>query len=124
MAPDVESPAVEWREDAKPLALCMQCDKELSPDQARCPRCQSAASQVHRCPKCARVVSAKHVRCPFCSESFLKNDPQGSQMSLAVPGVSAARRQLGDARELQQRRKVLWFCVAVFLTVFALVVAV
>lgn len=119
MAPEAEPLAVEWREDAKPVALCMLCDAELSPEETRCPRCQSAVSLMHRCPRCARVVSAKHLRCPYCSEGFLKNDPQGSSRPQEA-GVSSARRQLGDARELQQRRKVLWFSIAVFLTVFVL----
>src|SRR5574341_574756 len=122
MAPEAEPLAVEWREDAKPVALCMLCDAELSPEETRCPRCQSAVSLVHRCPGCARVVSAKHLRCPYCSEGFLKDKERKSGRSPAPQALLAAKRHLSDARLREQRRSLQWFGAAVFLTVFALAV--
>lgn len=123
MAPNAESPTLEWRDDAKPLALCMLCDTEFPTQETRCPKCQSALSLVHRCPGCARVVSAKHLRCPYCAQGFLKQDESGPSQSRAADAVSAARRQLSDARLRGQGRRALWFGAAVFLTVFALAVA-
>ncbi len=123
MAPDSESPTIEWRDDAKPLALCMLCDTEFPTQETRCPQCQSPLSLVHRCPGCARVVSAKHLRCPYCSESFLKDEERKSGRSPAPQALSAAKRHLSDARLREQRRNLQWFGAAVFLTVFALAVA-
>lgn len=124
MASKPETPPVEWRDDARPLALCIQCDTEFSSSEARCPQCQGVVSLVHRCPRCARVVSAKHLRCPYCTEGFLKNDERGLRQAVATDKVLAAQRQLIEARMRGQGRRVLWFCTAVFLTVFTLAVAV
>lgn len=123
MAPNSQSPTIEWRDDAQPVALCMLCDREFPTKETRCPQCQSALSLMHRCPGCARVVSAKHLRCPYCSQSFLKNEELGSPRSGKTGAVEAARRELSDARLRGQGRRALWFCAAVFLTVFALAVA-
>jgi hypothetical protein len=70
------------------------------------------------------VVSAKHVRCPYCTEGFLKNDARSVGQRAASDAVLAAHRQFSDARMRGQGRRVLWFCTAVFLTVFALAMAV
>jgi hypothetical protein len=78
---------------------------------------------VHRCPGCARVVSAKHLRCPYCSEGFLKNEERTSGRSPAPEALSVAKRQLSNAHQREQRRSALWFSAAVFLTVFALAAA-
>lgn len=123
MALNPESPTLEWRDDAKPLALCMMCDTEFPTQETRCPRCQSVLSLVHRCPGCARVVSAKHLRCPYCSQGFLKSDETSLSRRGNADAVSAARRQLSDARMRGQGRRALWFSAAVFLTVFALALA-
>ena len=123
MALNPESLPIEWREDAKPLALCMMCDQEFPTAQGRCPRCQSELSLVHRCPKCARVVSAKHLTCPYCSEGFVQDGRPHAAPSITAEALAAARRQLDNARLRQQKRKLLWFSTAVFLTVFALVTA-
>lgn len=124
MASKPETLPIEWRDDARPLFLCIQCDTEFSTAEARCPRCQGVVSQVHRCPRCARVVSAKHLRCPYCSEGFLKNDERSLKQAAATEGALAAQKQLIEARMRGQGRRVLWFCTAVFLTVFALAMAV
>jgi hypothetical protein len=124
MALKPESPTIEWKDDAKPLALCMMCDTEFPTQETRCPQCQSALSLVHRCPGCSRVVSAKHLRCPYCSQGFLKDDESGRSQRGNADAVSAARRQLSDARLRGQGRRALWFGAAVFLTVFVLAVAI
>ena len=124
MAPKSESPTIEWKDDAKPLALCMMCDTEFPTQETRCPQCQSVLSLVHRCPGCSRVVSAKHLRCPYCAQGFLKDDEPGRSQRGDADAVSAARRQLSDARLRGQGRRALWFSAAVFLTVFVLAVAV
>ena len=123
MASKPESPTIEWRDDAKPLALCMMCNTEFPTEETRCPQCQSALSLVHRCAGCSRFVSAKHLRCPYCTQGFLKNDERSLSRSGAEDAVAAARRQLSDARLRGRGRRVLWFCTAVFLTVFVLAVA-
>lgn len=123
MAPNLESLTIEWRDDAKPLALCMLCDTEFPTSETRCPQCHSALSLVHRCPKCARVVSAKHLRCPYCAEGFLKNDERNPSQSTTTAAFSVARRQLSDARLRERRRRVLWFSALVFLAVFGLATA-
>ena len=124
MASKPESPTIEWRDDAKPLALCMMCNTEFPTEETRCPQCQSALSLVHRCPGCSRFVSAKHLRCPYCSQGFLKNEELGRSQHSDEGAVSAARRQMSDARLRGQGRRALWFSGAVFLTVFVLAVAV
>ncbi len=123
MAPHPESLPIDWRADAKPLALCMMCDQEFPTAQARCPRCQSELFLVHRCPKCARVVSAKHLTCPYCSEGFVQDGQPHAAPSITAEALAAARRQLSNERLRGQKRKLLWFGTAVFLTVFALVTA-
>lgn len=123
MAPNPESLPIEWREDAKPLALCMMCDQEFPTAQARCPRCQSELSLVHRCPKCARVVSAKHLTCPYCREGFVQDGRPHASPSITAEALAAARRQLSNERLRWEKRKLLWFSLAVFLTVFALAIA-
>lgn len=123
MAPNPESLPIEWREDAKPLALCMLCDQEFPTAEARCPRCQSELSLVHRCPKCARLVSAKHLSCPYCREGFVQDGRPHASPSITSEALAAARRQLSDERLRWEKRKLLWFSLAVFLTVFALAVA-
>ena len=123
MAPNPESPTVQWRDDAKPLTLCMLCNTEVSKTEARCPQCQSALSLVHRCPGCARLVAAKHLRCPYCAESFLKDEERGPSQPITADALSDAQSRLRDARLREQRRRALRFSAAVFLTVFALAVA-
>lgn len=56
-------------------------------------------------------------------EVFLKSDERNSSRSAATDALSVAKRHLSDARLREQRRSVLWFSAAVFLTVFALAVA-
>ena len=123
MTPNPESPTVQWRDDARPLTLCMLCETEVSTTEARCPRCGSVPSLVHRCPGCARLVSAKHLRCPYCSESFLKTDERSPGRPIAADALSLAQRRLSEARLRERRRSALWFSSAVFLTVFALATA-
>lgn len=122
MAPNPESPAIEWRDDAKLLTLCMLCNTDVPATESRCPRCQSAVSVVHRCPGCARLVAAKHLRCPYCSESFLKGDEPVSRKAITADALLDAQNQLRE-EHLRQRRKAMRFSAVVFLTVFALAAA-
>lgn len=118
MIREPELPVIEWRDDAKPLTLCMLCNTDVPANAARCPRCQSAVSVVHRCPGCARLVSAKHLRCPFCTESFLKGEERAPSKGITADSLFDAQNELANER-LRQRRKAMRFSAAVFLAVFA-----
>src|SRR5437773_3639789 len=69
----------QWVAGAEPVALCMSCKARFEPGSAEiCPKCQVTLSSIRSCPKCQRFQSAEHLRCPYCSTSFVVEADTGS----------------------------------------------
>jgi len=78
--------STQWVAGAEPVALCMSCKARFEPGSAEiCPKCQVTLSSIRSCPKCQRFQSAEHLRCPYCSTSFVVETDTGS------PGTSSYR---------------------------------
>jgi len=119
MASEQQLANPEWLDDAKPVVLCMVCREEYPPDQVTCPKCHVALSIVHRCPQCSRIVSGKHVRCPYCTKSFIHGDEMPSPQQ-PVPSDAIALKAKREEHDLQRQKKILLVCVISFFAVFAI----
>lgn len=119
MSAQSQIPAIEWKDDAKPLAVCMICDKEFPVLEAECPECHVALCMVHRCPQCSRTVSVKHLRCPYCTRRFTTGEELESPKQ---PGSSPDRTlQLKHPPRASQRRRqwrLITFSILIFVIVF------
>jgi len=74
-----QSSPTQWVAGAEPVALCMSCKARFEPGSAEiCPKCQVTLSSIRSCPKCQRFQSAEHLRCPYCSTSFVVEADTGS----------------------------------------------
>lgn len=119
MASEQQLATPEWLDDSKPVVLCMVCREEYPPDQVTCPKCHVALSTVHRCSQCSRIVSGKHVRCPYCTKSFIHGDEMPSPQQAAAPDAIAIKAKL-EQRDLQRQKRILLVCVISFFAVFGI----
>jgi hypothetical protein len=119
MPVETQIPEIEWKDDARPLAVCMMCNKEFPVSETECPECHVALCRVHRCPQCSRTVSVKHLRCPYCTRRFTTGEELESPMQ---PGSSPDRTFHRAHRPQAPRRgrqlKLISFSILIFVIVF------
>jgi hypothetical protein len=108
---EASSGQVRFIPNAPAYAMCMICDTKHAPGTESCPKCHSPLSAVRTCPDCGRVVSAKHLKCVYCSLSFVLDESIDLGPQTAPVPVTET-----DDKQLERRRAIL-VSVGVFLIV-------
>ncbi len=84
-----------WVPGAEPVALCMSCSTAFPLEAAECPNCHLGLSLVRKCPECRRVQSMHHLRCIYCSSSFVPGPwPEPKLARPLAPPTEVTRRRV------------------------------